>query len=79
MSQASRDELLATLREEAKTLRAENQALRGRLGGLLGEQRAAALDTQAPRQRHVHDTNPSTRAPSTTTAPDSRDPRNVLT
>lgn len=63
MSQASRDELVATLREETRTLRAENQALRDRLGALLGEQRAAASDTQAPRQRHVHDANPQHKSP----------------
>lgn len=40
MSQASRDELLATLRSEVRTLRQENQALRARLAGVLGEQRA---------------------------------------
>lgn len=63
MSQASRAELIATLREETRTLRAENQTLRGRLGALLGEQRAAASDTQSPRQRHVHDANPQHKNP----------------
>lgn len=63
MSQASRDELIATLREETRTLRTENQTLRGRLGALLGEKRAAASDTQAPRQQHVHDANPQHTSP----------------
>lgn len=40
MSQASRDELLANLRSEVKTLREENRALRARLAEVLGEQRA---------------------------------------
>lgn len=39
MSRASRDELLATLRAEVKTLRNENQALRTRLATVLGEER----------------------------------------
>lgn len=43
MSQASRDELLTTLREELKALRAENHALRQRLAGSLGEQRGPTL------------------------------------
>lgn len=41
MSQASRDELLATLRCEVKTLREENRALRARLANVLGEHRAS--------------------------------------
>ena len=41
MTQASRDALLTTLREEVKELRAENHALRNRLAISLGEQRAA--------------------------------------
>lgn len=40
MSQASRDELLATLRSEITTLRQENHALRARLAEVLGEHRA---------------------------------------
>ncbi|OLT20078.1 hypothetical protein BJF81_06835 [Ornithinimicrobium sp. CNJ-824] len=40
MSQASRDEILANLRSEITTLREENRALRARLAGVLGEQRA---------------------------------------
>lgn len=40
MSPASRDELLANLRNEVKTLREENRALRHRLAEILGEQRA---------------------------------------
>lgn len=40
MSQASRDELLASLRDEVKTLRQENHALRQRLATVLGEERA---------------------------------------
>lgn len=41
MSQASREELLANLRTEVKTLREENRALRARLADVLGEQRAS--------------------------------------
>jgi hypothetical protein len=41
MSQASRDELLANLRSEVKTLREENRALRARLADVLGEQRSS--------------------------------------
>jgi hypothetical protein len=41
MSQASRNELLANLRSEIKTLREENRALRARLADVLGEQRAS--------------------------------------
>ena len=41
MSQASRDELLANLRSEIKTLREENRALRARLAENLGEHRAS--------------------------------------
>ena len=41
MSQASRDELLTTLREEVQALRAENQALRLQLATRIGANRAA--------------------------------------
>jgi len=41
MSQASRDELLTTLREEVQALRAENHALRLQLATRIGENRAA--------------------------------------
>lgn len=44
MSQASRDELLAGLREEVKALRAENHALRQQLAIRIGENRAASHD-----------------------------------
>lgn len=56
MTQASRDELLATLREETKTLREENRALRARLATVLGEERARTPDQH--RQQHVTDTPP---------------------
>ncbi|XAS69558.1 DUF6262 family protein [Micrococcaceae bacterium Sec5.7] len=46
MSQGSRDELLATLRSEVRTLRNENQALRARLAVVLGKERAAAQQPQ---------------------------------
>ena len=42
MSPASRDELLAGLRDEVKTLRQENHTLRLRLATVLGEERATA-------------------------------------
>lgn len=42
MTQASREELLATLREEVKALRAENQTLRLQLATRLGESRSAS-------------------------------------
>lgn len=45
MSQASRDELLATLREEVQTLRAENHALRLQLASRIGENRLATPGT----------------------------------
>ncbi len=44
MSQASRDELLTTLREEVQALRAENHALRLQLANRIGENRAASRD-----------------------------------
>ena len=53
MSQASRDELLATLRAEVQALRQENRTLRERLATVLGEQRATGILT---RQQHVNDT-----------------------
>ncbi len=40
MSQASREELLAGLRDEVKTLRQQNHALRARLATVLGDERA---------------------------------------
>lgn len=40
MSQASQDEITATLRNEVRTLREENRALRARLADDLGQQRA---------------------------------------
>lgn len=42
MSAASREELLATLRHDVKTLREENRALRARLATALGDERATA-------------------------------------
>ena len=53
MSQASRDELLATLRAEVQALRQENRTLRERLATVLGEQRTTGILT---RQQHVNDT-----------------------
>ncbi len=44
MSQASRDELLTTLREEVQALRAENHALRLQLANRIGENRAVSRD-----------------------------------
>jgi len=44
MSQAPRDELLTTLREEVQALRAENHALRLQLANRIGENRAASRD-----------------------------------
>jgi hypothetical protein len=41
MSQASRDELMTTLREEVQALRAENHALRLQLATRIGEHRAS--------------------------------------
>ena len=43
MTPESRDELLATLRDENHTLREENQHLRARLSIVLGEERAGQL------------------------------------
>jgi len=40
MTQASREELIHTLRSELRTLRHENQALRDRLATVLGKERA---------------------------------------
>ena len=45
MSQASRNELLTTLREEVHALRAENHALRRQLASRIGQDRAASRDT----------------------------------
>ena len=45
MSQASRDELLTTLRQEVHALRAENHALRQQLATRIGQNRAASRDT----------------------------------
>jgi hypothetical protein len=42
MSQASRNELLTTLREEVQALRAENHALRLQLATRIGQDRAAS-------------------------------------
>ena len=53
MSQASRDEILATLRTEVHALRQENRTLRERLATVLGEQRTTGILT---RQQHVNDT-----------------------
>ncbi len=50
MSQASHDELLATLRDEIKALRAENHALRQQLASQIGEQRAASRHAPSIRQ-----------------------------
>jgi len=44
MSQASRDELLTTLREEVHALRAENHALRLQLATRIGQDRALSRD-----------------------------------
>lgn len=68
MSQASRDEIIATLREEARTLRAENQTLRGRLGALprrttrRGPRHPNAPSTTCPR-REPPAQEPTTRRP----------------
>ena len=56
MSQASRDELHATLRHEVKELRRENQALRTRLATTLGEQRGLIHQSHPP----VNDMSPTT-------------------
>ncbi len=56
MSQASRDELHATLRHEVKELRRENQALRTRLAATLGEQRSQIHQSHPP----VNDMSPTT-------------------
>lgn len=41
MTQASREELIQTLRSEVRTLRHQNEALRERLADVLGKERAA--------------------------------------
>src|SRR3954451_8984210 len=48
MSQASRDELHATLRHQVTELRRENQALRTRLAATLGEQRGQIHQSHSP-------------------------------
>lgn len=58
MSQASRDEILNTLRAEVHALREENRALRDRLASVLGQERA----THEPRQPHVAEANPQATA-----------------
>lgn len=56
MSQASRDELHATLRHEVTELRRENQALRTRLAATLGDQRGQIHQSHSP----VNDMSPTT-------------------